>query len=359
MSNKKAQERLAINLPFDIIFSIFTRLPVQSLLRFESVSKSWNAILSEQIFKKAQLDQSKALGREKLMLQRITGHVEFRDLESCPEFSLMEEQLFPRFQCAEILCSCDGLILLKGFKDYKEYVLWNPSTREYRVLESCPYMNGCPKACGLCYDSNLDEYKVILMCSSFSVVYSSNKSCWTKKTSFPCPVQLFNNRCSEGISTGGCVFWSLNWSLINQYVDSSTSFIIYLDVKSDDVKKLSVPEFVGANGFFGLSSLNGCLCLYGGTYHYKELDIWTMEQDGWKWLMNVCNLPNICIRFVQDRKLLWRGKNGEILFYGQWNQQLCIYYPKTKQFVTVHSVADISEDSKNAMALICLDSSYF
>ncbi|XP_049361181.1 F-box protein At5g49610-like [Solanum verrucosum] len=369
MSKKKAQKRLdmegdtSINLAFEIIFFIFTRLPVKSLLRFQSVSKSWNVILVEQKFKKAHRDQSKALGREKLMIQRNNGNFELRDLEiGHSQLCLIEEQLFPlkRFQCGEILCSCDGLVLLKANNSDKEYVLWNPSTREYRILDSGPYLNnhedGCPKACGLCYDSNLDDYKVILIYNSFYVVYSSNKSCWTKKTSFPCPIRLFNNRCSQGISTGESVFWSLNWCLINQYVDSQTSTIIYFDVKSDVLKKLSLPEFIGVNGFFSLNTLKGRLSLYGGTYHDKELDIWIMEQDGWKWLMNVCNLPYICIKFVQDRKLLWCSKNGEIIFHGQWNQQLIIYYPKRKQFVTV---ADMSKDSMYATALTCLDSSYF
>ncbi|KAG5613756.1 hypothetical protein H5410_013580 [Solanum commersonii] len=297
MSKKKAQKRLdmegdtSINLAFEIICFIFTRLPVKSLLRFQSVSKSWNVILVEQKFKKAHRDQSKALGCEKLMIQRNNGSFEFRDLEiGHSQLCLIEEQLFPlkRFQCGEILCSCDGLVLLKANNSDKGYVLWNPSTREYRILDSCPYLNnhddGCPKACGLCYDSNLDDYK------------------------------------------------------------------------SDELKKLSLPEFIGVNGFFSLNTLKGRLNLYGGTYHDKELNIWIMEQDGWKWFMNVCNLPDICIKFVQDKKLLWCSENGEIIFHGQWNQQLIIYYPKRKQFVTV---ADISKDSMNTMALTCLDSSYF
>lgn len=127
-------------------------------------------------------------------------------------------------------------------------------------------------------------------------------------------------------------------------------------MKSDEVKKLLVPEFVGADSFFCLNTLKGRLSLYGGTYHSKELDIWIMEQDGWKWIMNMCNLPDVCIKFLHDRTLLWCRENGEILFYGLWNQQLFIYYPKKEQFVTV---ADMSKDSKNVMAIACLDSSYF
>nr|XP_009804750.1 PREDICTED: putative F-box protein At2g02030 [Nicotiana sylvestris] len=192
MSKKKVQKRLAIkgetsiDVPTDTIFFILTRLPVKSLLRFKSVSKAWNAIICDDEFTKIHHHQTKALGRKKLLVQRPTGYFNFRDLEN-PQLILMERQLFPLKrlqQCAEIMCSCDGLVLIKDHKSYNEYVLWNPSTTKYRVLELCPYLNldnECPKACGLCNDSNLDDYKVIVICKLFYVVYSLNKGCWKRK----------------------------------------------------------------------------------------------------------------------------------------------------------------------------------
>ncbi|OIT27763.1 PREDICTED: F-box protein CPR30-like [Nicotiana attenuata] len=279
MSKKKVQTRLAIkgeisiDVPTDTIFSILTRLPVKSLLRFKSVSKPWNAIISDDKFTKIHHHQTKALGRNKLLVQRPSGYFNFRDLEN-PQLILMEKQLFPLKrlqQCAEIMCSCDGLVLVKDHKSYNEYVLWNPSTTKYRILELCPYLNldnECPIACGLCYDSNLDDYKVIVICKFF----------------------------------------------------------------------------YGVKDIFVLTSLKGCLSLYGGTYYNEGLDIWIMEQDGWKLLMKIYNLPKICILFVRIMKLLWCSENGEIFFHGQSMNQPVIYYPKQKQFVTV-SLPDMSRDS--------------
>ncbi|XP_059309690.1 F-box/kelch-repeat protein At3g23880-like [Lycium ferocissimum] len=362
MSKKKVQKRSAdtsIYLPIDTIFSIFTYLPVKSLLRFKSVSKPLKAIISDNEFKKIHHDRSKLLGRKKLLIQRPTGHFDFRDLES-PELFLMEKLLFPlkRLQCAEVSCSCDGLVLLK---DQNEYVLWNPSTREYRILESCTYLNqldGCPKACGICYDSILDDYKVILICDSFYVIYSLNKGCWTKKTSFPCPMRLIPNCWSRGITTEGCVFWSLNSTAINGRVDCTTSTIIYYDVKSDEVEKLPMPKFVRENCSFGLTTLKGRLSLYGGTYNTDRFYIWIMEQDGWNRLMNICNLSSICVKLVYDIKPLWCSENGEILFRGKWKHQLLIYYPKRKQFITV-SPPDFSADCRSPEPSICLESLCF
>ncbi|XP_059288469.1 putative F-box protein At1g71320 [Lycium ferocissimum] len=202
MPKKKLHKRTTFEdgtsiLPSDILFNILITLPVQSLLRFESVSKPWDVMISENEFKKTHCDQSKALGREKLLFRKGSDVFEFRDLESSQLIMMENQVLFPlkKFQPAEVLCSCDGLVLLKNHKTYKNYVLWNPSTRDqYRTL-SCPdndlYYNGKPRkahACGLCYDSSVNDFKFILIYDLFYTLYSLNKDSWTKKTSFPCPL---------------------------------------------------------------------------------------------------------------------------------------------------------------------------
>uniref|UniRef100_M1DML5 Ubiquitin-protein ligase n=1 Tax=Solanum tuberosum TaxID=4113 RepID=M1DML5_SOLTU len=129
-------------LPIDILLNILINVPAKPLLRFKSVSKPWNVMISDNQFKKTHRDQSKALGHEKLLLQRFNSNAfEFRNLEKS-QLVMMENQLikFPlkRFQHAVVLCSCDGLVLLKNPRAYKNYALWNPSTRDqYRTL-TCP-----------------------------------------------------------------------------------------------------------------------------------------------------------------------------------------------------------------------------
>lgn len=180
------------------------------MLRFKSVLKSWNAIICDDEFKKTHYEQSKALGRKKLLSQKFTGHLEFRDLGS-PQLIVTEKQRFPlkRFRFDQVFCSCNGLVLLKNHNAYKRFVLWNPSTREYQTF-ACPYLNHNdtqrPYACGLCYDSRFNDCKVILIYNSFYAVCSLNNDSWTKKTSFPCALP-FSDYCYPGISTEDCVFW--------------------------------------------------------------------------------------------------------------------------------------------------------
>ncbi|PHT98002.1 hypothetical protein BC332_33069 [Capsicum chinense] len=103
-----------------------------------------------------------------------------------------------------------------------------------------------------------------------------------------------------------------------------TSMILYFDVKLDEVKNLPTPDFVGENDFFYLTSVKGCLSLYGGRIETKELDIWIMEQDGrWKWLLNI-TFPVLAKPLYKIRVLLGCRKNGDIVFQ-VWH--CCRRYP--------------------------------
>ncbi|XP_047266249.1 putative F-box protein At5g50220 [Capsicum annuum] len=314
----------------DILYSNIIRLPVKSLLRFQSVSKPWRAMISDSEFKKSHRDHSKALEREKILLGRKTGEFEFGELENS-ELVIMEKQWIPRkkFHRAQVLCSCEG-------------------------LESATNHPVVPLACGLCYDSGVDDYKVIIMMSySFYGVYSLNNNSWTEKKVFPYPAKSYAT-CSPLVSIEGRVFWFMHHRAY-PYVDR-TSTIIYFDIKSVEVKELPI-GFVGEDEIFQLFTLRSCLCLYGGKKTDKESNIWIMEQDGnWKWLMNVCNLPTIC-QGVQDMKLLCCTKDGEVVFQGVSCHQLFIYNPKRQQFVTV-GVRE-HESPTPPIASICFDSLYF
>lgn len=92
-----------------------------------------------------------------------------------------------------------------------------------------------------------------------------------------------------------------------------------------------MPKIVGVNESFGMTILKDRLCLYGGRGSIDGLDIWIMEQDGWKWLMNIWNLSPNCMKFVHDRKLLWCSENDGILFHDRFPMPLMcldsLYFP--------------------------------
>ncbi|PHT96584.1 hypothetical protein BC332_34490 [Capsicum chinense] len=190
MAKKKlAFDYIACNLPSDILFLILARVPAKSLLRLKSVCKAWNVMISDDKFRRTHRDQCRALGRERLLLHKCysnfyTNEFEFRDLETF-QLVTIAKQVFPseKFRKAIILCSCDGVLLLKNPGAYKVYVLWNPSTEEYQTL-ACPYFNDkreVPNGCGLCYDSSVDDYKVIFIYKPNYSIYSLNNNVGQRK----------------------------------------------------------------------------------------------------------------------------------------------------------------------------------
>ncbi|PHT62773.1 hypothetical protein T459_33349 [Capsicum annuum] len=284
MAKKKLQKALEHDtcvLPSEILFSILIRLSVQSLLRFRSVYKSWKIMISDKEFIKAHRDQTKALGREKLLTKQVgVSNYVFRDLESHQVLVSMDaKQLFPneKFQGGSLVCSCDGLVLLKNPTTYKNYALWNPSTREYRLLkcsDDVKFREEPANACGLCYDSSISDYKVILIFKLFYVVYSMSTGSWTRRISSPnYLVQPYSVRwCVGGINIQDCLYWCLN-EIITNYVRRNST-IIYFDVSSDEVKELETPnlDFIGdQDELFRLASVKGRLSVFGGKKHKQRI----------------------------------------------------------------------------------------
>ncbi|WMV48258.1 hypothetical protein MTR67_041643 [Solanum verrucosum] len=281
-----------------------------------------------------------------MLLQIVdTNAFEFIHLEN-PQVVInnqvvIELQRSPMMNNSQVLCSYDGLLLLVTCMAYKTFVLWNPSTKQQKTLE-CSYLSKstCPCTSGLCYDSATDDYKVILIYTSFYVVCSTNRNFWRKKTTLSLLEQSILSSCSRsdfcetGISIEGCVYWCRNHKEFCRSFNN-TSTIIYFDVKSDEFKELPTPDFVDKSSeSYRLSILKGHLILYGGKNFDFKLDIWMKEQDGSKW-SKFCSiaLPSCDYYLRHCYKLLWCTKNGEIILHKAWHHELYIYNPKQKQLV--------------------------
>ncbi|KAK4707147.1 hypothetical protein R3W88_033286 [Solanum pinnatisectum] len=190
-----------------------------------------------------------------------------------------------------------------------------------------------------------------------------------------------NEYCIMGISVIGGVFWSFSsLEILHQFVNTYST-IIYFDVKTDELKDFAKPYFVSAYQLFYLTSLKGCVGLYGGfTGLYGDitfgLDVWIMEQGGWTLLMKINN-NNLyfCDRSISNIVLLDCTRNSEILFQiGRSLERLVMYDPKRHEFIQTFCISEdskhdsisedskhdsISEDSKHDIIPICSESFYF
>ncbi|KAG5592403.1 hypothetical protein H5410_042917 [Solanum commersonii] len=165
---------------------------------------------------------------------------------------------------SSVICSHDGLILQHEHNAYNTFVLWNPSIRQHKIYV-CLYLNDSsifPKACGLCYDSTTNDYKIILIYQSFYLKNEKiNYSIW------------FYNECREDIIEGISTDKdnpniTQDWSSserkhIFRFI-STNSIIIRFNAKSDELEGFPTSDFIGEMELYVLSGLNGCLSLYGG-----------------------------------------------------------------------------------------------
>ncbi|XP_059658880.1 F-box protein CPR1-like [Cornus florida] len=392
MGRKRKQRKPAIegdtsNLPCEVIYNILSKLPVKSLVRFRCVCKSWRGVISDPKFAKSHLNESIRLDRKKL-LDSAHYHI---DLYSIANESCEGEQVsFPcrKYWIARMMCSCNGLVLLHVEKD-NMYVLWNPSIRAHKKFSSPPHIYNSYVPRGLCYDSSMDDYKVIFISTDeeLFVVFSFRGQCWSEPRQFPylcfCGDMFIANgvshwvaltptvanvrrypssdNCSSVSSSGssdnidsgddngnyysalvGQLYLHNSDTHIPQYEHDSarTCLIVYFDTADDKFKEMPPPKYIKEGDVFSLTVMKGCLSLYCNTLDKKHIVVWTMKQYGEKnsWTKFVV-IPRwlgtgyLCC--MAPLAPLYATKNGEIVMITDGcvinGRSIVTYNPKIKE----------------------------
>ncbi|CAN0924837.1 F-box protein CPR1 [Linum grandiflorum] len=229
-------------LPADSIVEIFTRLPVKPLLRFKSVSKSFNTLISSTEFVK---HHPKRLKSSPNLLLLISSASKF-GYRSCPFDFLYEIPNFTELDHAPILIephskhywivgSLDGLIYVV-VKQWS-VVLWNPSTRAFSTLPVPHRHNSIMNRMivnSFGYDALSDDYKV------FSISCYPNKDAKSIGIVHVCLVKSRVWKRIEDFKygipnnySGKYVNNSLNWVMDNEF-----SSIVTLDLGSETYQEV-------------------------------------------------------------------------------------------------------------------------
>lgn len=159
---KKGGEAIANN--NDLLAEILVRLPVKSLVRFESVSKGWYSLISDHNFSRRLLPDS--------VVGLILGHIqyEFVPLIEKPSFHAPFNSLTfddnPRG--LKILHSCNGLLCCSSIYAYTSkhnYYIYNPTTNQFFKLPQVPIEDTvCIGGVGLAFDpAKSPYYKVVVL----------------------------------------------------------------------------------------------------------------------------------------------------------------------------------------------------
>ncbi|KAL3620126.1 hypothetical protein CASFOL_035038 [Castilleja foliolosa] len=362
------------HLPNDIVRSILSRLPVQSLFTLTSVSKSWkatsSATISDPSFVRTHLrHQRYSSNSYNLFLRKLTtlDHIRITynfslvrasdDDDDDVRFQLQSRLGYPRPGWHNVLCTCDGVVLLTAYSrnSYRAFMLWNPTTQTEATFLFPYKFQARPAKHGLCHDPVTGEFKVVVACNKHYAVYSCNNNLWSEPRDFPYSCEMGD---SEGLFVDGVIYWVA----LDEEGGFRSREIIYFDPRDDGFKKLEKPESMiryKIRKDFDLVVLRGCLCLYGVAisdiiWDLTAIRIWIKEegQDGiaWTelmmieslhlgvWLRPMCSLEN-------DEILLELETDGFI-----------VYNPREKMF---REVFDNSDSDIQVKMVPCMETLLF
>ncbi|CAH9101948.1 unnamed protein product [Cuscuta europaea] len=340
------QESLTLpNLPPEIITEILTRLPVECLLRFISVSKSWRFLISSQRFVIAhrEISAQKHESRRLLLLATISGQGRVCSIHSFsrenPSLVLPDLSRLSTSPCKSprILGSCKGLICLSTVA--LKLLIWNPSTRKSREFPDLwvQRKTGCYVRYGFGFDEHTEDYKLIKVSSFYQSggrydnevqSYSLKTDSWTMMSGFSSG--YINGKC--GVFLNGALHWEIRhaddfWEI--RHADDFWEIIaIDLGIMEGKYKTISIPQIFKNEKFrLKLEVLDGkhlAACYISSAE--KMVDVWVMKQYGlvesWTKVSSVSLLP--CGDFRGYVSVVYMSENGaefllklgtELVFY--------------------------------------------
>ena len=340
----------------DVVIHILSKLSPESLLRFNSVCKSWYALINDPKFVTKHLLDS--FPHKHVLLKRIitnnSGKKEH--VFSILEFSLdrsvssVYDVPLPFHEgprpCLSylILPNLDvrghshGLICLSDHN--RDIFLCNPMTRQFRKLPPTILVIPEPEGpislrlgvVGFGYDVKCRDFKVVKVVSlrrgfvrypSRVEIYDLRKDRWREiKT-----LVDVNFLCHPSFDMyhEGTFYW------LGIHLPSEKEAILTFDMSKETFGKISIPECFHSlvDHFTTLMVFDGCLRIIsylGYESNDKVFDIWEMEIDGVSWSKLLTIGPLFEIKrplfFLSSNELLMDSEERQMILYDCKTQQI-------------------------------------
>ncbi|XWS73865.1 hypothetical protein CRYUN_Cryun02cG0165900 [Craigia yunnanensis] len=337
-----------IELPETVVMEILSKLPAKSLTRFRCVCKPWcSSFQTSHFITKHQHNNLK--NNLNILLKRCRGNTHddihyFSALstEKGQNFLVKENIRLPFFEncwyAPVVSGPCNGLLCLH---DAGKAALWNPSTREFKILPQSsvqrpPSVDSTSFGClGFGFDSKTDDYKVVRFVTYYFdeneeegfladwnhqvELYSLKSDSWKEISvpeAQPYGSPLFNNYIN------GFYYW--------QATGDSDYLILSFDMANEKFSTLPLPKFGGslAQYYLELLDFNGSLgaIVYPREGTEKSFDLWVMN-GSWTRQFSIEYVSGV------ERPLgFW--KNGELFLEGS-NHELVLFDPATRELKTL------------------------
>ncbi|KAM7462427.1 hypothetical protein LguiA_030548 [Lonicera macranthoides] len=268
------------NFSDDILFTIFLKLPVKSVVCGRCFCKSWRQSLFDPNFIKMHVNRTNQdhQSHEKLFLMSSSNSFYSVDLETSNAKAVPRN--FPSKSTIdiEIVGSCNGLLCLfvparkqpSRYEQLLKLVLWNPSTGDYKNLPAVDPSVQNSHTVGFGYDASLDDYKMVRICeidSKYRVdMYSLKANSWKIIGNLPDLTEILNHP-QPGFCLNGSIYWMGNHNFV------------CFDLKNEKFREVQWIHDMNHQWFnTHLSVIGGYLCL-----HYigenGELVMWELKED--------------------------------------------------------------------------------
>ncbi|XP_062027273.1 F-box/kelch-repeat protein At3g23880-like [Rosa rugosa] len=287
----------------DVIAEILARLPGKSLMRFRCVCKSWRALISDSYFVKKHLSYGERGITESA--QRLIFMLDPPLALDCEALKSMEDyealksikdddvhgsggqfavtQLdFPvtktisDFSYRVLVGACNGLVCVDV--GYEAIMLWNPCTRDSKVLPKPPPVVDSKFSnylYGFGYDSASDDYKVIRGFTDYHAekimihIFSLKTGSWRTVEDIDYVTLIMR----QGLFLNGALHWLCN-------LPEGGSRILSFDLEAEKFQKTIPLPY--DDWFFDLLIHKNCLCVLACPTRTNTFNIWMMKEYGVK-----------------------------------------------------------------------------
>nr|XP_043626114.1 putative F-box protein At3g16210 [Erigeron canadensis] len=242
----------------ELIAEIFTRLPIEAILRFRTLSKSIRSCIDSPHFirKHTLLSPQKFLIRHR---NRTIG--EGYTLHSEDQLPLRGESIdatalkFPFSSTSKIVGSCNGIFCLRDSKD-KSISLWNPCIRRKLTIPDRRPASKCKLPCiciGFGFDPITSDYKILRISYEDydhkrprppqAFIYSVRRDAWCHIDSSPPPNVIMSEQacCLNGALLLWVVQNSVGWHKSEEEEKYTNAYIMTFDLTTHVFGSIELP----------------------------------------------------------------------------------------------------------------------
>ncbi|KAH1045520.1 hypothetical protein J1N35_036304 [Gossypium stocksii] len=341
--------------PEALVMEILCKLPVKSLIRFNCVCKYWCSSFHTPRFISKHYHNNLKNNNLNPVLQRFDANANvpyFSQLsvEKDEKFLVKQNIRFPFFMhdTAYVWVARHGLFCLHSpCMDDTEVAIWNPSTREFKILPPSsvqrPIYPGltCDSVhfdCGAFeFDSKTDDYKFI----RFVTLSFVDSECETSSGDGMSQVELYSLKCDSWKEIPSPNYRPFDLCLGNNYLDGifywqttmgntpyEKKMILSFDMANEKFSVSPIPEFVGfypQNDILEILVFNGSLGVIAYTVERIDMsfDLWVMNGEVWTKKFSIESIPGVV-------RPLGFWKNGE-MFLLNTNYEVVLFDPSTQE----------------------------